>query len=105
MAKISSATRRFRTTKGACYLTHGADSYDKRGLNKARRSLDQAAIAEQLEDHGPDEDLEDYFLDLEQDMVEFHDRIAQRDYEAWRDNTPYEDDYEDQWLYEDRILS
>lgn len=49
MAAIASATRRFRTTKG-CYLTHGADSYDKKGLNKARRAVDRAVIAEQQDE-------------------------------------------------------
>jgi hypothetical protein len=46
MITIAKATHRVRNTKGSCYLTHGDDNYDHRGLNKARRRLDQAVIAE-----------------------------------------------------------
>ncbi len=46
MKAIAKATKRYRNVRGACYLTHGDDSYDKRGLNKARRNLDRAIIRE-----------------------------------------------------------
>lgn len=58
MATITKATRTFRNTKGSCYLTHGADSYDKRGLNKARRRMDAAVIAEQQEETAFDRQVE-----------------------------------------------
>lgn len=38
------AISRIRNTKGACFLTHGADNYDHKGLNKARRSLGKAIV-------------------------------------------------------------
>jgi len=50
MTAIAKATRRVRTTKGSCYLTHGSDSYDKKGLAKARRAFDKAVIAESTEE-------------------------------------------------------
>lgn len=36
---------RLRHTKGSCYLTHGADSYDKKSLRKALRNHGKALIA------------------------------------------------------------
>ena len=47
---IATATRRVRTTKGECYLTHGSDTYNKHGLRKARRILDTAIVEEQLDE-------------------------------------------------------
>ena len=38
------AISRIRNTKNACYLTRGADNYDHKGLNKARRNLGKAII-------------------------------------------------------------
>lgn len=48
--KVAKAQNRIRATKGSSYLTHGADDYDHKGLNKARRALDKALINEQLTD-------------------------------------------------------
>lgn len=52
MATIAAATRRVRETRGSYYLTRGGDTADHRSANKARRALDSAIIAEQLEE-GP----------------------------------------------------
>ena len=50
MTAIAKATSRIRHIKGNSYLTHGDDSYDKRGLNHARRGMDRAIINEWLEE-------------------------------------------------------
>ena len=50
MSTIAKATARVRNTRRSCFLTHGADSYDKRGLKKAHRSLDRAIVNEWLEE-------------------------------------------------------
>lgn len=47
---IAQATRRLRNTKGNSYLTHGGDDYDHKARNKARRQMDSAVIAEQMEE-------------------------------------------------------
>ena len=54
MPTISQATRRIRNTRGSSFLTHGADDYDHRGLNKARRNLSKALIAEYLAEDAPE---------------------------------------------------
>ena len=50
MATIAQATRRVRQTRGNSFLTRGGDDMDHRAANKARRALDSALIAEQLEE-------------------------------------------------------
>ena len=70
---IASATRRFRNRKGSCYLTHGADSYDKRGKRKTQRQLDRALIDEAINDHEPEpesQELIEWEMDEEWDMDE-----------------------------------
>jgi len=54
MPTINQATRRIRNTRGSSYLTHGADNYDHRGLNKARRNLGKALIEEYLTEDAPE---------------------------------------------------
>lgn len=49
MVAIRKATHKIRTTRSSCYLTHGGSTYDHKGLNKARRLMDRAAILEQLD--------------------------------------------------------
>lgn len=44
------ALRRMANTRGCSFLTHGDDDHDHRGLNKARRALDKALVAEYYED-------------------------------------------------------
>ncbi len=46
---VRQATRRIGKRIGSSYLTRGADNYDHSGLNKARRALSSALIAEQIE--------------------------------------------------------
>tara|TARA_R110002020_G_C16096588_1_gene758324 strand:- start:457 stop:774 length:318 start_codon:yes stop_codon:yes gene_type:complete len=48
MAAIKSATRRLRSIKGSCFLTHGADSYDKQGMKKALRAMGKALLDEEV---------------------------------------------------------
>lgn len=47
---LTRVTKRIRNTRGSSFLTHGSDDYDHKGLTKARRALDKALIAEQIED-------------------------------------------------------
>lgn len=44
------AQSRIRNTRHSCYLTHGDDQHDHRGLNRARRAEAKAEIAVQLEE-------------------------------------------------------
>jgi hypothetical protein len=41
--------RRISNRRGCSFLTHGSDDYDHRGLNKARRALGKALVAEYYE--------------------------------------------------------
>lgn len=47
---IRQATARIRSNRGSSFLTRGADNYDHKGLNAARRVMDRAVIAEQMAD-------------------------------------------------------
>jgi len=47
---LNKAQHRVRNTRGSSFLTRGSDNYDHKGLKKARRALDTALIAEQLEE-------------------------------------------------------
>ncbi len=49
MIALNQACRRIRGNRGSSFLTHGADNYDHKGLNKARRQLGRALIEEALE--------------------------------------------------------
>jgi len=55
---IDQAARRISKTNGASFLTRGGDDYDHRGLNKARRAMGKALIAEVLEDVDQQEEEE-----------------------------------------------
>lgn len=48
MLKINTAANRLRGTKGWCFLTHGSDNYDHRGLKKVLRSVGRAMADEGL---------------------------------------------------------
>lgn len=50
MNKLANAQARFRSARGASFLTHGSDNYDHKGLKKARRAIDRALIEEALEE-------------------------------------------------------
>ena len=53
---LAAATRRFRNRQGDSFLTHGGDDHDHKAMNRARRELNKALIAEQLApDHGWDD--------------------------------------------------
>lgn len=54
----SQAISRIRNTRGACYLTHGADNYDHKGLNKARRNLGKAIIKSWEEETNEPEEVQ-----------------------------------------------
>lgn len=75
---IASATRRYGNRKGSCYLTHGADSYDKHGKRKTQRQLDRALIDEAINDTEPEPEPE-WELD-------------EWDYDEWETTAQYEVD-------------
>ena len=55
VAALNKAYGRIRRTRGSSFLTHGADDYDHKGLNKAYRQLSKALIEEAFDD---DEEIE-----------------------------------------------
>jgi hypothetical protein len=52
---INRAIKQIRGSRGSSFLTHGSDDFDHRGLNRARRAMDTAAILEQLEEMDQEE--------------------------------------------------
>jgi len=50
MTQLSKAQSRVRNTRGVSFLTKGGDNYDHKGLNSARRAMDNALINEWLND-------------------------------------------------------
>ena len=50
MKAENKALRRVRNTKNASFLTHGADDYDHKGLNRARRDYGKAVIRSWIEE-------------------------------------------------------
>lgn len=44
--QVNTAEKRVKRMKGNCHLTHGADAYEKREMNKRRRELDKALCRE-----------------------------------------------------------
>jgi hypothetical protein len=61
MKDLAVATRRFADRKAQWFLTHGADTCDKAGLDKSRRMLDKALIAEAVADMAEGDPEPEYY--------------------------------------------
>jgi len=96
---ISTATRRVRNRSGSSYLTRGGDNHDHRGLNKARRALSSALIAEQLADdeHEEHEEHQEYLKCLEYMECHFEcpDFDDDDEYDDYDDFNDLDDDFDD----------
>lgn len=53
---MKATTRRIRNRRNSSFLTHGADDYDHRGLNRARREHGKAIIREWMEQPAIDDE-------------------------------------------------
>ena len=82
MSSIKSATRRLRSIKGSCFLTHGADSYDKHGMKKAVRQMSKEIVSEQLENHPESFEIEMWWEAEKLDEIEF---LMNTDRDEWWD--------------------
>jgi len=58
MTTMFKATKAARNSRNSSFLTHGGDDYDHRASNKARRMMDSAVIAEQLEGYDTESTLD-----------------------------------------------
>jgi len=86
----SRLAKRSASRKGSCHLTHGADSYDKKGFTRVSRQYAKAEIARQLEEEiAADEQealaaLEARYAELEREWIEYDNAIAEdRRYQAY----------------------
>ena len=89
VSAIATATRRARKINGDCWLTHGSDTYDKRGRRKTQRALSKALIQEhedllQQEAEDEEQELWEECLKVEQ---EWEDTLNANADEIFRQNS------------------